>query len=116
MIAKPKHAIQKAIIYLPDCTSGRDRTRRCPTTQTPGQQTSPYKQSIATLFDGPVDVMDRTALQPCPARGATGDAIMPFDPDAVRRWLDDTHHRSVPAQTFAAGMHHDALRGGLRKQ
>ena len=39
---------------------------------------------------------------------------MPFDPDAVRRWLDDIHHHIVLAQTFAEGMSYDALRDDLR--
>jgi uncharacterized protein with HEPN domain len=39
---------------------------------------------------------------------------MPFDTDAVRRWLDDIHHHIVLAQTFAAGMNYDALRADLR--
>ena len=39
---------------------------------------------------------------------------MPFDTDAVRRWLDDIHHHIVLAQTFAKGMSYDALRNDLR--
>ena len=39
---------------------------------------------------------------------------MPFDTDAVRRWLDDIHHHIVLAQTFAQGMSYDALRDDLR--
>jgi uncharacterized protein with HEPN domain len=39
---------------------------------------------------------------------------MPFDPDAVRRWLDDIHHHIVLAQTFTLGMSYDALRNDLR--
>jgi uncharacterized protein with HEPN domain len=38
---------------------------------------------------------------------------MPFDPDAVRRWLDDIHHHIVLAQTFAEEMSYDALRDDL---
>jgi uncharacterized protein with HEPN domain len=39
---------------------------------------------------------------------------MPFDPDAVRRWLDDIHHHTVLAQTFADGLSYDGLRDDLR--
>jgi len=39
---------------------------------------------------------------------------MPFDPDVVRRSLDDIHHRIVLAQTFAEGMSSDDLRDDLR--
>ena len=34
---------------------------------------------------------------------------MPFDPGAVRRWLDDSYHHIVLAQKFAGGMNLDAL-------
>jgi hypothetical protein len=36
------------------------------------------KQYIATLFDGPVDVVDREALKPFVAPAATADAIYAF--------------------------------------
>ncbi len=39
---------------------------------------------------------------------------MPFDPDAVRRRLEDMHHHIVLAQAFAEGMSYDALRNDLR--
>jgi uncharacterized protein with HEPN domain len=39
---------------------------------------------------------------------------MPFDPDAVRRWLDDIRYHVVLAQTFADGMTYDAFRDDLR--
>ena len=38
---------------------------------------------------------------------------MPFDPGAVRRWLDDIHHHIVPTQKFAEGMTYDVLRDDL---
>jgi hypothetical protein len=36
------------------------------------------KEYIATLFDGPVDVVDREALKPYVAPAATADAIYAF--------------------------------------
>jgi hypothetical protein len=32
---------------------------------------------------------------------------MPFDSDAVRRWLDDIRYHIVLAQTFADGMSYE---------
>jgi len=40
---------------------------------------------------------------------------MPFDPDAVRRWLDDIHQHIILAERFADGMDYDALRDDLCK-
>ena len=39
---------------------------------------------------------------------------MPFDPSAVRRWLEDINHHIGLAQTFAAGMDYVALSDDLR--
>jgi uncharacterized protein with HEPN domain len=39
---------------------------------------------------------------------------MPFDPTAVRRWLDDIHHHIVLARKFTDGMNYDAFRDDLR--
>ncbi len=39
---------------------------------------------------------------------------MPFDAEAVRRWLDDIHHHIVLAERFADGMSYEALRDDLR--
>jgi uncharacterized protein with HEPN domain len=39
---------------------------------------------------------------------------MPFDRDAVRRWLNDIHHHIIVAQTFTEGMSYDDLRDDLR--
>jgi hypothetical protein len=39
---------------------------------------------------------------------------MPFDPDAVRRWLDDIRYHIVLAQTFADGMSYEVFRDDLR--
>jgi predicted nucleotidyltransferase len=36
------------------------------------------KQFVASLFDGPVDVVDREALKPCVAPAATTDAVYAF--------------------------------------
>jgi hypothetical protein len=39
---------------------------------------------------------------------------MPFDADAVWRWLDDIHLHIILAEQFADGMNYDALRDDLR--
>ena len=39
---------------------------------------------------------------------------MPFDPGAVRRWLNDIHYQIVLAQKFAEGLSYEAFRGDLR--
>ena len=40
--------------------------------------------------------------------------FMPFDADAVRRWLDDIHHHIILAEQFADGRSYDARRDDLR--
>ena len=39
---------------------------------------------------------------------------MPFDPDAVRRWLDDIRHNIILAQEFAAETSYEAFRLDVR--
>jgi hypothetical protein len=40
---------------------------------------------------------------------------MPFDADAVRRWLDDIHHHIIVADRFVDGMDYHAFRHDLCK-
>jgi uncharacterized protein with HEPN domain len=39
---------------------------------------------------------------------------MPFDPGAVRRWLEDIHHHIGLAETFVEGLDYVALSDDLR--